>query len=74
MNAKNLNSMEKMTSMGNGNYTDQDKNNIKFMADFYEQKRHTITKSKNIIKVDFKNKKVKSGVSIEVRKRVNNLY
>ena len=60
-----------MQNLGTGNYTERDKNVLEFYKKFYAEKRHTITKSENVIHVNFKTKKVIKGTTRKVKDYTN---
>lgn len=71
-NRYNLIKGTKMKKLGTGNYTERQKLHFESMKNWYDKNRHLITSSKNVIEVDFKNKKIIKGATRHVKKLINN--
>lgn len=57
--------------LGNGNYSERDRQYWEASKEWYDNHGHTIKKSRSVIHVDFKKKKIIKGVSRDLKATIN---
>lgn len=67
----NIQRKMKMEKLGTGNYSKEDKIYWLSFKDWYDKNRQVITKSKNVIYVNFKTKKIIKGASKQLKHNIN---